>query len=81
MSLVMSKRAGATVRRGDIADAIQYRVIYTVCFVVFLAAAVIARVMPWNWPKRKHGDTARQQSIFNQAGVAASTCTTYAFMS
>jgi hypothetical protein len=79
MSMVMSRRAGANARRVDLADAVQYRLIYAICFAVFLVAAIIARVMPWNWQRQRGAD--RRQSILEQAGEAAGTCTTYAFMS
>ncbi len=74
----MSKQAGIAARRTDMADAIQYRVIYAVCFAVFLVAASIARLMPWTWVGRR---SARRPSILEQAGEAAGTCTTYACMS
>jgi hypothetical protein len=80
MSVDYTKRNGPLARRADMADAIQYRMIYAVCFAVFLVAAIIERAMPWTWlgsrPK-----TERRQSILEQAGEAAGTCTTYAFMS
>ncbi len=80
MSVDLPKRSGSVAKRLDVADAVQYRVIYVVCFAVFLAAAIIERAMPWTW----HGSrpkTERRQSILEQAREAAGTCTTYAFMS
>lgn len=73
-------RRQAVARRSDMADAIQYRAIYAVCFAVFLLAASLARLMPWTWLAHPDG-TTRRPSIFEQASEAAGTCTTYAFMS
>ncbi len=74
--------SGAARLRGvsNVADAIQYRVIYVVCFAVFLAAAIIERAhaVDMAWLTTQVG---RRQSILEQAGEAAGTCTTYAFMS
>ena len=75
----LDKQAGTAARRTDMADAIQYRVIYAVCFAVFLVAASIERLMPWTW--HAHRSASRRPSILEQAGEAAGTCTTYAFMS
>lgn len=79
MSLDVHKRSGSSARRTDMADAIQYLVIYAVCFAVFLVAAIIERAMPWTWLGSR-SSTERRPSILEQASEAAGTCTTYAFM-
>lgn len=80
MSADHTKRSGSLARRADMADAIQYRVIYVACFAVFLVAAIVERAMPWSWLGSR-ATAERRQSILEQAGEAAGTCTTYAFMS
>lgn len=80
MSVDYTKRNGPLARRADMADAIQYRMIYAVCFAVFLVAAIIERAMPWTWLGSR-AKAERRQSILEQAGEAAGTCATYAFMS
>ena len=80
MSMDSSKHSGSITRRTEMADAIQYRVIYAVCFAVFLVAAIIERAMPWSW-RGARAKAERRQSIIERAGEAAGTCTTYAFMS
>jgi hypothetical protein len=80
MSVDLTKRGGSVAKRADIADAVQYRLIYAVCFVAFLAAAIVERAMPRNWLTQR-AKAERRQSILEQAGEAAGTCTTYAFMS
>lgn len=57
---------------------IEYRLILLVSFIFFALAALIERVMPWNWWRQR---TANQpSSIFARAWDAARTCTAYAFM-
>lgn len=64
-------------RRGE-PETIQFRLLYAVCFGIFLVAAVIQKVLPWHWFGR--GAQSMHQSIFAQARNAAGICATYAFM-
>jgi hypothetical protein len=79
MSVDLHKRSGSLARRFDVAEAIQYRVIYAVCFAVFFFAAIIERAMLWKWLGAR-SKAERRPSILEQAREAAGTCTTYAFM-
>jgi hypothetical protein len=80
MSIDVHKRSGQLARRTDLVEAMQYRIIYAICFVVFLVGAVLERAAPWAWLARR-SNSERRPSILEQAGEAAGTCTTYAFMS
>jgi hypothetical protein len=62
-------------RRGE-PETIQFRLLYALCFGIFLVAAVIQKVLPWHW----FGRGGMSQSIFSQARNAAGICATYAFM-
>lgn len=56
----------------------QFRLLYAVCFSMFLLAAVIQRCLPWTWFGNRDG--AMRPSIFTQARNAAGICASYAFM-
>lgn len=64
--------------RRDARESLEYRLIFGVCFIVFLLAGVVERLVPWGWhvPTR---DTRPPQSLLQQAWGAAGTCTAYAF--
>lgn len=72
MALVMTRHVVPRVRR-DAALPLQFRLIFAVCFAVFLIAALLERLLPWTWRRGK-------ASPFAQAWQSARTCTTYAFM-
>jgi hypothetical protein len=77
MSMHVSTHGGALGRRGD-SDPIHFRLLYAVCFAVFLFAAVMQRLLPWTWfHDRSNG---ARQSVLDQARNAAGICATYAFM-
>jgi hypothetical protein len=60
-------------------DSTQYRLMFAVCVTVFLVAAVISRLLPWNW--RFVGDEVKRKSVVEEAMEAANTVLPYAFMS
>ncbi len=60
-------------------DAIEFRLIYTMAFAVFLLTSVIERAMPHKWAQRA-GDTEIRKSVFEQAREAAHISAAYAFM-
>lgn len=64
-------------RRGEV-EGLQFRLLYAICFCLFLIAAAIQRVLPWRWLGRA-GATAHH-SVFTQARNAAGICATYVFM-
>ena len=64
-------------RRGE-EEGLQFRLLYAICFSLFLIAAAIQRVLPWRWLGRA-GGTAHH-SVFAQARNAAGICATYVFM-
>jgi hypothetical protein len=78
MADVLAKDSASHVRR-DAKKSIEYRVIFPVCFAVFLLAGIFERLMPWSWfaPARHVGASS---SLIEQAWGAAGTCTAYAFM-
>jgi hypothetical protein len=57
-------------------SSLEFRFIFCICFSVFLGAAIVERLMPWNWMRH----SSRRRSVFEQAKEAAGTCTAYAFM-
>jgi hypothetical protein len=71
-------RHGMTQATRDEGEAIQFRLIYTMCFGLFLAAAVTRRLLTWTWFARPQGSPRR--SVIEQARNAAGICATYAFM-
>jgi Antenna complex alpha/beta subunit len=78
MALALSNQSTSQGKRGA-KRPIEFRIIFAVCFAVFLLAAVVERLLPWKWlAPRSEGK--RHLSIFEQAWEAAGTCTTYAFM-
>jgi hypothetical protein len=60
-------------------DAIEFRLIYTMAFAVFLLTSVIERAMPHKWSQRA-GDNEIKKSVFEQAREAAHISAAYAFM-
>ena len=77
MSMGVNARAGALARRGQ-PDIIQFRLLYVICFSLFLVAAVLQRLAPWTWfaKRAKEGHL----SVLEQARNAAGICATYAFV-
>jgi hypothetical protein len=67
-----------TIGRAAKSETIQFRLLYAICFGIFLSAAVIQKVLPWRWFVSREGTI--RQSIFAQARNAAGICATYAFM-
>jgi len=66
-------------RSGIDRDAIDFRLIYIVSFIIFFASAALGRLMPWRWPARWSG-SHRRSSIIREARAAANTFTPFAFM-
>jgi hypothetical protein len=64
--------------RRDSRGSLEYRLIFGVCFLVFLLAGIVERLLPWSWlaPTR---DMRPPLSLIEQAWGAAGTCTAYAF--
>jgi hypothetical protein len=59
-------------------ETIEFRVLFGVCFVIFLMAAIVARILhPWRLVA-KAGD---RKSVVGEARSAAHTCIPFAFMS
>ena len=77
MAIDMSRNVGLRHKQPAKAS-IDYYLIAGVCFLVFLVAAIIERLMPWNWLRpAKNG---QRGSIVARSWDAAKTCTIYAFM-
>lgn len=60
-------------------EAVEFRLIYTIAFAVFLFTSVIERAMPHKWAQRA-GDNEIRKSVFEQAREAAHISAAYAFM-
>lgn len=60
-------------------EAIEFRLIYSIAFAVFLFTSVIERAMPHKWAQRP-GDSEVRKSVFEQAREAAHISAAYAFM-
>lgn len=67
-----------TAARRSAGEGFQYRLLYAICFSIFLIAAAVRKALPWRWFRRAGG--TMRQSIFAQARNAASICATYVFM-
>lgn len=80
MANVLAKPIAPHLRR-DARDqkwSLEYRLIFGMCFLVFLLAGIVERLLPWSWlaPSR---DTRLPLPLIEQAWGAAGTCTAYAF--
>ena len=60
-------------------DAIQFRLIFTLTFAVFLLTSVIERALPHKWAQRA-GEGEVRKSVFEHAREAAHISAAYAFM-
>lgn len=60
-------------------DAIEFRLIYTIAFAVFLLTSIIERAMPHKWTQRA-GQGEVSKSVVEQAREAAHISAAYAFM-
>ena len=58
---------------------LEMRALYGACYLLFLARAVVKRVMPWPQPSA-FGDGVRRDSIFSEAATAASVIVSSSFM-
>jgi hypothetical protein len=76
MAVVMSA-GGLPPRAARRQEALEYRLVYLAGFVVFLAAAVVARLLPAGQRRRSPG---RDRSIVGEARAAADTFIPFAFM-
>jgi hypothetical protein len=72
MALVLTRQDAPRSKR-DATLPLQFRLIFAVCFAVFLTAALLERLLPWTWRRGKAAPITR-------AWQSARTCTTYAFM-
>jgi hypothetical protein len=58
---------------------LQYYLIYSVCFMIFLVAVAVSRLLPtrlrWNVSGHDSG-----RSVFQTARIAAGSCVPFAFM-
>jgi hypothetical protein len=77
MSMGVNARARALARRGQ-PDIIQFRLLYVICFSLFLIAGVLHRLLPWTWFAERAKD--KRLSLLEQASNAAGICASYAFM-
>jgi hypothetical protein len=77
MADVLASKRDYQVRRVS-KSSVEYKLILSVCFLVFLLAGAIQRLSPWNWLAQE--DAGPPPSLFAQAWGAACTCTAYAFM-
>jgi len=60
-------------------DQVDFNLIFAMCFVVFLLAAIGQRLLPGYWMGGQHGIFARK-SVIAQALDSARTVVPYAFM-
>jgi hypothetical protein len=59
-------------------ESLEYRLIFGVCFIVFLLAGFIERLLPPSW-RTSTRDMRPPLTLLQQAWGAAGTCTAYAF--
>ena len=60
-------------------ESIEYRAIFAVTFIVFLASEILGLLLPHRWVSRFSGQEP-QKSLIQRAKASASTCAAYAFM-
>jgi hypothetical protein len=60
-------------------EAIEFRLIFTIAFAVFLLTSVLERALPHKWAQRA-GEGEMPKSVFEQAREAAHISAAYAFM-
>jgi hypothetical protein len=72
----MDRHTRRAVKRKDVSE---YRLIFGICFTVFLVAAVVSRLLPWSW--KLSGTETKRKSVVEEAHDAANTVLPYAFMS
>jgi hypothetical protein len=58
---------------------IESRLMFAACYLLFLARAVLHRVMPWRRPNA-FGGAGRRETIFREAASAAAVLVTSSFM-
>jgi hypothetical protein len=58
---------------------IEYRLMYTTLFGIFVASTAFSRVMPWRWFGRRMDETARR-SIFCEARATTNKIVPMIFM-
>ncbi len=63
--------------QSDRRPSFEYHLIFAASFIIFLVAAVLERLMPWNW---LNTISRRRPSVFTRAWDAAETCSAYSFM-
>ncbi len=76
MAVAGIKASPARIRR-KAKKSFESRIIFAVCFCVFLPIAVVERVLSISDKEEKSQTRA---SVFQEARASASTCTGYAFM-
>ena len=65
--------------RPDRTQSIEYRLIFAVCFAVFLSAALIEKILPLRAAFGR-ADMHKSSTVFSSAASSARTCAAYAFM-
>ena len=70
-------RRSAPARRTQVTDAVTYRIIFSVCFIVFLWSMAVELLAPKQW--RTLSDVARGKSLWTSANDAAHRCASIAF--
>lgn len=65
--------------RSNKSETLEFRLIFAVTFVVFLAAGLIESLLPFNWFGRRT-DNGPRKSFVERASDGARTCAAYAFM-
>lgn len=77
--MIAMRVADATVMRHRAAEGREFRAIYWAAFAVFLAAALVGRVLPRKWRLFQSGDMAGR-SVFQEARAAAGAFVPFAMM-
>lgn len=60
-------------------NSVESRVMFVACWLLFLARAVISRMVPWR-TQSIFKRSGRKESIFSEARTAASVCVTSSFI-
>ncbi len=75
----MTTMSHSQINEVNIREARQFRLLYVVCFMLFLMVALAGRIIPTKWRNKITGTTVKR-SVIGEAKAAANTIVPFAFM-
>ncbi len=77
--LTMSQTNDSKFIQASHQEARQFRVIYMICFLIFLVVAMFGRLLPDKW-RPLQADVIEKRSVIGEAKAATNTILPYVFM-